>query len=321
MKKVLFLLSLAGLAACSSDQADGGFFSGGNEPLLTAVSNGVASTRASDGLYGPSVGFDGTEKVAVWMKGSGAATLAVYRVGAPTAGRSKLTPDAAALVYPASGTATVYAVYPSSSTSVHVVAHDQSNTKTHAPGDAGYKASDLMYARVTVAESAQQTEQSLAFDHQMVKLRVVLTKAAGVSQVNSVTLNNVLRRVSVTPSETGITVGSAVAAQSGDKDYSADAAVNNSILVGGEEDASDAEQTYSYTCVLPAQGWSGGDFLTVVTDGESHTYTTTQTLEKGKSYTVSLTVDPGALGTAPLWGGPLGTRGDADDYSRNDINN
>ena len=311
-------MSVAVLVACSSEHDDG---PAGIEPLLSAESGSVAGTRASDGLYAPGVGFDGTEQVAVWMKGvSGAATQSTYRVGTPSSGKSKLSPAGTGLIYPSAGTATVYAVYPSTSTSVHVVARDQSNTKTHAPGDAAYKASDLMYARVTVAESAQKTEQSLVFDHQLVKLRVRLTKAAGVGQVSGVTLNNVKRRVAVTPSETGIAIGSAVAAQPSDAGYAADAAVNNSILIGGEEAASAAEQVYVYTCVLPAQGWNDTDFLTVVADGETHTYKTTKTLAAGQLYTVSLTVEPGATGTAPLWAGPLATRGASDEISRTDSN-
>ncbi len=299
---------MAGLTACSSDQLDGGAGFGSNELLLVASSASEVGSRASDGLYASNVGFDGTEQVTVWMKGSEAATQAVYNVGSPTAGISKMSPVVSALTYPVSGSATVYAVYPSSSTSLHVVARDQRNTLAHSTGDAAYKASDLMYARVTVAESAQKTEQSLEFNHQMVKLRVVLTKAANVSKVSSVTLNNVKRRVTVTPSETGITIGSAVAAQSGDADYSADAAINNSILIGGEEDTSDAEKTYIYTCVLPAQSWSDSDFLTVVADGESHTYRTTKTLVSGQVYTVSIPLDSGLTGSAPLWAGPLATR-------------
>ena len=307
MKKVLLLMALASLTACSSDQADEG--PGGRDRLLLVASSGAGfSTRASDNLYAS--GFDGGEQVAVWMKGSGAAAQAVYRIGPPSAGKSSLSAVGTALEYPASAdeTVKVYAVYPSASASVHVVPRDQ---RTSTSGDAGYKRGDLMYARVTVAPAGRKSEQTLAFDHLMTKLRIQVTKAAGVSQISSVTLNGVKRRVTVTPSENGCTVGTAEAAQLDDDGYSATAADNNSILVGGEEASANTAQTYTYACVLPAQTWTDAGFLTIVADGETYVYKTTKALTGGQLYTVSVNVEPGAEGSAPLWAGPLATRSDS----------
>jgi len=302
-------MALASLTACSSDQADEG--PGGRDRLLLVASSGAGfSTRASDNLYAS--GFDGGEQVAVWMKGSGAAAQADYLVGSPSAGKSSLSAVGTALEYPAADeTVKVYAVYPSSSASVHVVPRDQRSTRTSTSGDAGYKRGDLMYARVEVAPAGRKSEQTLAFGHLMTKLRIQVTKAAGVSQISSVTLNGVKRRVTVTASENGCAVGTAEAAQSGDDGYIATAADNNSVLVGGEEASANTEQTYTYACVLPAQTWTDADFLTIVADGETYVYKTTKALTGGQLYTVSVTVEPGAEGSAPLWAGPLATRSDS----------
>ena len=301
---VMMLLATV-MAACSADQ-DSETAGCRNELRLSASSSAlVMPTRASDGLYAST--FSGGEQVRVWLRGSGDAVGALFSVGAPQDGKSPLTAVAASLSYPAEDV-TVYAVYPSGSDTRHVVRRDQRNTAAAAAGDAAYKASDLMYARVTVAQGAQAATQHLLFEHRLVKLKVVLTKDAGVGQVRSVTLNNVLRRVPVTVAATGITVGTAVAAQSGDADYSSTAATNNSILLGGEEAASDAEQTYTYCCVLPAQSWTDAAFLTVVTDTETIVYKTTKALAAGNEYTVALTVEPLVTDTNLQWAGPLATR-------------
>lgn len=307
---------MAGMVASSCEHTGNMPDSGAHEILLVAQSVDRGMTRASDGLYASATGFDGTEQVQVWMKGSGAVTQAIYKVGVPAAGKSRLTAVAAALEYPVEEDVTIWALYPSTSASSHVVAHDQRSTRTNSTaGDAAYKASDLMYAKVRVPVTTQQAEQGLAFDHLMTKLRIQVVKAAGVSCLSSVTLCGVKRRVSVSSSDTGVVLGTPAATQSGDDGFDADVAKNNSIIVGGEEAEDNTQQVYIYTCVLPAQEWDDSPFLTVVADGEEYVYKTTKSLLQGQLYNVTLTVEPGLIGSAPLWAGPLATRSDNDENS------
>ena len=202
----------------------------------------------------------------------------------------------------AAGTVTLYAVYPAASTAAHVVARDQTTA-------AGYQASDLMYATTTVADNERESTRSLVFQHQLVKLTVAVTKPADVSVLGGVALKGVSRKVGVTPSASGIVLGTAEAAASGDAGYDADAAVNNSISFGAVEDASNSAQTYTYACVLPETTWAADDdFLTVTLDGQLVTYKlgANTTLTAGRAYTLTMTATPngmdGSTATLAAWG-------------------
>ena len=117
------------------------------------------------------------------------------------------------------------------------------------------------------------------------------------------------RKVAVTPSASGIVLGTAEAAASGDAGYDADAAVNNSISFGAVEDASNSAQTYTYACVLPETTWAADDdFLTVTLDGQLVTYKlgASTTLTAGHAYTLTMTATPngmdGSTATLAAWG-------------------
>ena len=286
----LLPLALAAvLAGCSHADDDAVDHAGshGLPVLLSASSAQVAqagATRAADGQYTAATGFNGGEKVAVFMEG-GTTASAVYDVGAPDDAKKSLlsvSSGQTGLEYPVSGDVKIYAVYPSTSTTSHVVRHDQTST---TDGNARYRQSDLMYASaVTVTPSQQGTQQELAFTHQLAKLKVVVKKGLDVGQVTAVTLGNVQRKCGVTVSANGITLGTATAAVSGDDDYSPTAATNNSILMGAVEDASDDPETYTYCCVLPAQSWTPQNpgTVTVTADGRDATYLITTPLTYGQ---------------------------------------
>ena len=310
---------LALTAACSSDH-DGGSNGSRNEVRLAAFSSQtVRQTRAEDGLYTADTGFDGGEAVTVWM--SSAAQPKVYQVGQPDAQHRSLLTAADPLLYPEQGDVTLYAVYPSTSTSAHTVKRDQSSTAVHADnttGNANYKQSDLMYAKVSVAQADQDQAQELSFDHVLTKLTLTVVKTAAVGQVKSVTLNNVKRRVSLSPSATNIGLGIAEAVPSGDADYYAES--NNSILLGGTEAESNGEETYTYCCVFPPQEFSKDEaFLTIEADDDTQVFyvdaDSNKTLHAGE-YTATVTVDAEQTGTAPLFGGQLATRSTGDRQHR-----
>lgn len=275
---------------------------------LTATSGtGIALTRAADGIYESTTGFDGGEHVQVYMKDATTTTDALYTVGSPQKDnstgvmKSDLTAAATSMRYPAgpSGSVSLYAVYPATSTSTHTVAHDQI-------ADANYKQSDLMYGahldgngNITAVSWNSLTEKAalattsmpnLVFRHQLIKLKVVLVKAPDVKQVTQVKMLNVKRSVSVTPSETALALGAPATAADG---------LGDEILIGGSESATtDQAKTYIYCCVFPAQAWDNKDFLAITADS----YTTTYRLKRdswamGNEYTVTINLNELALGS------------------------
>jgi hypothetical protein len=313
MKKSKYLFSTVAVAAtllagCSEtiDLLNNG--SDNVDVQLTATSGtGIALTRAADGIYESTTGFDGGEHVQVYMKDATTTTDALYTVGSPQKDnstgvmKSDLTAAATPMRYPAgpSGSVSLYAVYPATSTSTHTVAHDQI-------ADANYKQSDLMYGapldgngNITAVSWSSLTDKAalattsmpnLVFRHQLIKLKVVLVKAPDVKQVTQVKMLNVKRSVSVTPSETALALGAPTTAAD---------ALGDEILIGGSESATtDQAKTYIYCCVFPAQAWDDEDFLAITADS----YTTTYRLKRdswamGNEYTVTINLNELALGS------------------------
>ena len=290
-------LALIGLAACSEQQEIDSAGGAGKPVLLSATTGDIALTRAADGLLDS---FSGGEQVTVAMKDNttGDVSTAVYTLGTPStpsAGKSALAyTSGTQLVYP-NNEVTLYAVYPSGSMDSHTVAHDQT-------GDGGYKQSDLLYARTTVATSAMGQVQNLAFSHQLAKLRITVANTSGLS-ITGLTLNNVQRKVTYTGMGTASLTLTPAAADDGD---------GNTIEFGPASASTDASQTY--TCVFPAQDWSGDQFLTITTStGTTATYTlttsTTSSFVNGQVYALTVNLTPLSIGqTATLTGWP-GTGG------------
>ena len=285
--KSLFIMgaALLLLAGCTADE-----FSehDGQVPVRLSVSQEATVTRAADGLYTASTGFSGSENVEVYVNSSD--KHATFTVGTPdaTTHQSSLT---GTLYYPTTGDANLYAVYPSTSTSSHTVKYDQRSADN-------YKLSDLMYAKKTVTQDDKEDTQNLEFSHQLVKLKVIIKKAADVSQVTQVKMVNVKRTVSVTPGTSSMTVGTATATPSGNADYySSD---NNSILISNGESSSTSAETYTYACVFPKNTWSGNNFITVTADGKTLACQLTRAANEwtaGAEYTLTINVNAAALGT------------------------
>ena len=253
----------------------------------------LSGTRAADNLYNTTAGFDGGEEVKVFMENPLLSGEAVYEVAAPKYGVSMLSAAAGetALRIPSAGTTSLWCVYPSASTSAHVVRHDQTTA-------AGYKASDLMYGQKTVEDEYKMEDHIIPLSHQLVRLKIVLDKSIGVTKLNEMRLLGVKRRVPVTVTASGMTIGTAEAAQAGDDGYSAVDADNNSILVEGEQAWDYAAGSYTYTCLLPPQTLDG-DFLYIeANDGMEYTFDVSdKTLTPGSSYTVNVEVSAVTMGT------------------------
>ena len=282
------------LAGCTVDELAGS--KDGQIPVRLSVSQEATVTRAADGLYTNTTGFDGTESVEVFVNSS--EKHATFTVGTPDGThKSDLT---GTLYYPTTGDANLYAVYPATAatTGSHTVKYDQTTP-------ANYKASDLMYAKTTVAQEDKDDEQNLEFGHQLVKLKVVIAKAADVSQVTQVMMKNVKRQVSVTPGASSMTLGTPATATG------VEATGGDNILVSSGESSSTSAQTYTYAVVFPAQEWDDADFITVTADSKTATYKLTKNnFVAGSEYTLTLNINALALDntvTIGNWTGPSGS--------------
>ena len=297
------------LAGCSDigDQLSGNSIDN-VEVRLTTSSGLAAGTRAADGLYEDVTGFDGTEQAKVYMLSGGTTTSAVFDVGAPytvSGSEVKMNDLTAAagetpLKYPvgATGSVTLYGVYPAASIVSHTVAYDQT-------GEDGYKASDLMYATTDVSWTSLTGKAALIttdipnlpFRHQLVKLRVVLVKAADVKQVTEVKLKNVKRKVAVSSiTATALTQGAV---------SSADADTDEILLLAStapETATNDKAAAYTYCCVFPNQAWVDGsdpkEFLTVTADGVTTKYRLKRDdWTNGNEYVLTINLNELALGS------------------------
>lgn len=269
------------LTACAGD--DLMKTAAGDSPLLqmtatqtNSLTGQLNQTRAIDGLLTATTGFVGTESVKVYFN----ETSDDYFVSPADASNSyQSTLYGGELGYPSAitGTAALYAVHPAASATVgaHTVAYDQTGTE-------GYRQSDLMYAKQTVDLTEKTAVQNLVFDHQLVKLKLLVTKGADVTALTKIEMKNVKRTVAITPSASALTQGALTTAadDNGDK-----------ILVfQGNMTTSNEQQIYS--CVFPAQEWDGTDFIELTVDGHPIVYT----LDKdnwtaGAEYTLTINID------------------------------
>ena len=252
---IIYISALLFLTGCQADKADDPRQDGLVPVTLTASQGSILSisggmTRAADGLYSASSGFSGTESVRVFMNSSSSSSD--YTVGSPTAGVSSLT--GGSLYYPPSGSISLFAIYPAASASSHTVTYDQTS-------DDNYKASDLMYAKKTVAQADKAAAQNLVFAHQLVKLKLNINKGAGITSVTEVKMKNVKRTVSVAPTTSSAGIGSATSTDDENGD--------NILIFSGSNTSS---ETQTYACVFPAQAWNNTDFITVTADSKTVTY-------------------------------------------------
>ena len=252
---IIYISALLFLTGCQADKADDPRQDGLVPVTLTASQGSILSisggmTRAADGLYSATSGFTGTESVRVFMNNSSSSSD--YTVGSPTAGVSSLT--GGSLYYPPSGSISLFAIYPAASASSHTVTYDQTS-------DANYKASDLMYAKKTVAQADKAAAQNLVFAHQLVKLKLNINKGAGITSVTEVKMKNVKRTVSVAPTTSSAGIGSATSTDDENGD--------NILIFSGSNTSS---ETQTYACVFPAQAWNNTDFITVTADSKTVTY-------------------------------------------------
>lgn len=276
------------LTACTSSEEVVTQDNGGQAVNLTASTRSTAVTRAADGLYTASTGFDGGETLVVFMKSEAyGIRQADYAVGTPDAanGYSSLLSPAGTdkLLYPTGsvGSVTLYGVYPSTSAMSHSVVYDQTT-------EAGYKASDLMYARTEVALTDKQQPQTLSFGHQLVKMHFTVSKGIGVDGIAKVEMLNVKRQATVTVTDTELSLSELTTATG------SDAAEGDNILVFGAITDTDPHES---VVLFPKQAWDNTAFLKVTaSNGETAVYLLSKSdWTVGAEYPMTINVDAAAL--------------------------
>ena len=286
--KLSILTGLLLMAACSSD--DVARQDAGQPLLLTASPQEVGGkgevTRAADNLYTAATGFDGTETAMVWFNGENA----VFRVSAANGAAKKSTVYGGGLIYPNidTGNLPVYALIPSESAASHTVAYDQTT-------DEAYKQSDLMFATGVVDMSVdhQVTPPEVTFTHQLVKLKVNITKDASVTAITQIKMLNVKRTVALTPAASGLSQGTLTTA-------SGEGGDNILIYEGAIEDTNE----HTYVCVFPAQAWvNNANFLVVTADGFDNLYQLTKNdWVNGNEYVLDLNINANSMGLSVALG-------------------
>lgn len=226
---------------------------------LTYSTVSATETKAAQDLNEGT--FGSGESVTVRISNTGANVWENYTFTTGDAG-AMTAPDPAPY-YPAGAqNIDIVAYYPASAGTSFTVASDQT-------ADAGYKASDLMFASVPNQEK-QAAAVELAFSHKMAKLNVNITPGQGVSSINSLSVLNVKPTVSFDQStgEVGVATGSATTI----------AMSNNGSVI------------------IPAQTING-ELLSIVTDKGTATYSVaSKEFEVGKFYTLNITVNLRAIG-------------------------
>lgn len=213
------------------------------------------------------------DKITVQIKNNGAAasTYTGYTYTAAAAGA--MTPPSSKPYYPTGSTnIDILAYYPYNAAANFDVAADQTS-------DANYKASDLMVA--TKTNQAKTTETvALAFQHQMAKLVVTATAGDGVSEINTITLKQVKRRVSFT-NTTGA-VGTATSISGTDVTLFKEGTAN----------------TGTGAALIPGQTITG-DLIEIATDQGTATYSVPsgKTFNANTKYTINITVNRTAVGS------------------------
>ena len=167
---------------------------------------------------------------------------------------------------------TVHAYYPSSvnqSSASFSVALDQRT-------DAGYKASDLMYASATVTKAGASATGSLTFNHRMSKIVVTAVPGSGVASITAIRIVGGKRTINVaTP--LSCTLGSTLS--------DAITTVSSLSMWSGE-----SAESVSCAALIPPQTISG-DFLQIDTNLGTATYSLdSKAFAQGSSYQFTITV-------------------------------
>lgn len=239
---------------------------------LTAVDADV--TRAATSLNNTALT---SGNVNVWLSGA-YGTAYTY-----TAGSGGALTSSSPAYYPSSGTVDIVAVYPSGKIS-NASTSTNFDVQADQTSDANYKASDLMRGMLT-GKSKSSGAQTIPLSHKMSKIIVNVTAGDGVSSINSVTLNNIKRRIAYTASTDALGAATEIS--------------GTDVSVG----------TNNCAAVVPPQTISANtNFLTIVTNVGTAVYkfASAKALSSGYYYQLNITVNRTATlatNTIAAWDG------------------
>ena len=160
----------------------------------TIFSDGVGLTRSADTTLLHTSGFNSTDEMNVYTYNNGKLfTAGVYRAKGTNNELTAETP----VYWPASGTSDIMAYYPktvTNTTTSFTVKYNQSN-------NVDYKASDLMVSYKTNQSKASNYEQTLNFSHKLARVKVVVSCGEGFSAtMKEIRMMNVYRTIGFNPS-------------------------------------------------------------------------------------------------------------------------
>lgn len=266
-------MAALGLSSCSNDEDYGSGSQSGAVPVkLTSNIISATATRAATNLNEGNLTTGG-----VSVRTSSDYTKAyAYTAGAEGA----LSSDAPAY-YPAGGdNIDIVAYSPANANEAVSETFTVSNDQTT---DAGYIASDLLWAKATDKNSTSGTV-AVAFGHKMVKMIVSATAGAGVSTIQSITLKNIKRQCTFNYTTGEVSEVAAVSE-----------ATDIAVTTGGESNNSTG------AACIPEQSLEG-DFMEIVTDQGTATYTLSEAkpVAAGNYYTINVTVNKAAVGATNI---------------------
>lgn len=278
-KQLLYAASLFLLAACSAD--DTRQQESGRVPVLLSYTTLQATdTRAAAQQGLNDANIESGQDVHVQIANVGSTSWESYTYttgesGAMTAPTSPVTP-----LYPTDDThIKILAWYPSDAPeSGFEVQADQSS-------DAGYQASDLMFSNNITNQAKQVAPVELQFVHKMAKIVVNVTSGVGVSAIQTVTLKNVHRTLSLFDHGNGT-----VTTKTSDD-------VSDVTVVKEGEAA-----TAAGAALIPDQTIDGA-LLEITTDLGTATYSVaSKHFESGHKYTLNISVSRTTVNTTTAIG-------------------
>ncbi len=282
------LLAAAALtfAACGSDETDNW---NGEIRLRSGLDVQQTITRAANGIQATQ--FDSGEKIDVYITeatqtGQNATTTYDQPLIHTTGESGTMTPPTEKKpYYPTSGNGVnIFAIYPSGTS---IAANNTFTIQTDQSTDVNYKKSDLIYGAPSNNATVSRTKSTvnIQFEHLLSKVTIELKSGAGNPDLNNavVKLKSVLPSTTLTASNSGKSIGTASGTATDIKVMKAatDAMKGSAVVI---------PQTFNTTHIIEVTLANGGVLTTnSLTSGNDQL--STVTLEAGKSYTYTITVN------------------------------
>jgi hypothetical protein len=275
MKKYIMIIAAAILLTACDDTMGEALSVRSLETIrLTAnVNSENEMTRASSGDNLQNTQFVSGKQIFVEAYETGQTTA--YTSGIYTTGNAGTLTGG--LYYPANNSAVdLCAYYPSSITSASTAFSVSNDQRT----EANYQASDLMYATKLTNKSSNATH-NLTFNHALTKIVVNIVPGDGMTNADITTY----------PAVTAVKInGTVLSAQ---LSISGGAITASKTATGSAADINITGTSLSNIGIIVPQTVPAGEFITVIFNSESYTYSLSSatTFEAGKVYTYTMTLD------------------------------